>query len=78
LYSVVVDTFYVADSGASENTGGQIASPASVRADPLVPQIWVADGSVLPPDLFRSARWVVVFWPVCPDGQIQTRGVHLG
>jgi hypothetical protein len=51
LYSVIVDTFCVADSGASEDTGGQIASPASVRADPSVPQIWATDGCVLPPGL---------------------------
>jgi hypothetical protein len=53
------------------------ARSARVRADPSLPQIWAADGCVLPPDTFGSARWTLFFWLLCPVGQKQTRGVRL-
>jgi hypothetical protein len=54
------------------------ARSARVRADPSLPQIWAADGCVLPPDTFGSARWALFFQPLCPVGQKRTRGVRLG
>jgi hypothetical protein len=52
--------------------------PRAPIFDPKLGHGWVrVDGPAVRGPV-GSARWVLVFWPVCPVGQIRTRGVRLG